>query len=107
MREMGERLYESTRIVINSVFKYAIASGVITHNPVTLLPFKRAKRVNRTPLTPAQLTHFLKEIKLPQYNEIRQYAYAMYFCGLRPCELTYEAHFENGFLLARNRKRKT
>mgnify|MGYP001863575940 CR=1 FL=1 len=106
MREMGERLYESTRIVINSVFKYAIASGVITHNPVTLLPFKRAKRVNRTPLTPAQLTHFLKEIKLPQYNEIRQCAYAMYFCGLRPCELNYEAHFENGFLIARNRKRK-
>ena len=106
MREKGERLYESTRIVINSVFKYAIASGVIIHNPVTLLPFKRAERSNRVPLTQLQLTYFLKEIQLPKYDEIRQCAYAMYFFGLRPCELDHEAHFENGFLIARNRKRK-
>ena len=106
MRGLGDRMYESVRIVLNSIFKYAIASGVTTYNPVTLLPFKRAERKNRAPLSKSQLVNFLHEIKKQKYDEIRQCAYAMYFFGLRPCELDDEARFENGFLIARNRKRK-
>ena len=106
MRGLSDRMYEGVRIVLNSVFKYAIASGVISHNPVTLLPFKRAERKNRAPLSKAQISSFLQEIRKPQYDDIRQCAYAMYFFGLRPCELDDEARFESGFLLARNRKRK-
>ena len=106
MRGLSDRMYESVRIVLNSVFKYAIASGVTTYNPVTLLPFKRAERKNRSPLSGEQLVKFLHDIKNPKYDEIRQCAYAMYFFGLRPCELDHEARFENGFLVSRNRKRK-
>ena len=106
MRGLGDRMYESVRIVLNSVFKYAIASGVTTYNPVTLLPFKRAERKNRSPLSTEQLINFLHEIKKPKYDDIRQCAYTMYFFGLRPCELDHDARFENGFLIARNRKRK-
>ena len=34
------RVYEDLRIVLNSVFKYAMASGIISHNPVTLIPLQ-------------------------------------------------------------------
>ena len=100
------RRYEDLRTVFNGAFKYAIASGVITHNPVTLIPFKRADRTPRKALTNAQIISFLIKIREPRYETIRQCAYALYFFGLRPCEIDEEARFEDGFLIARNRKRK-
>lgn len=100
------RTYEEMRTLLNSVFKYSIASGVITHNPVTLVPFKRAKRNNRSALSEEQIKQFLERLKEPKFNDIRQGAYILFFFGIRPCELDKEAHFENGFLICRNRKRK-
>ncbi len=100
------RMYEEMRTLLNSVFKYTIASGIITHNPVTLVPFKRAKRKNRAAMTDEQIKEFLLRLKEPMFDEIRQAAYVLYFFGIRPCELDEEAHFENGFLICRNRKRK-
>lgn len=100
------RKYEDMRTLMNSVFKYAQASGVISTNPVTLIPFKRAERISRDALEIECVLEFLKRITEPKYDRIRQCAYAMYFFGLRPCECDDEAHFENGFLIARNRKRK-
>ena len=38
------RVYEDLRIVLNSVFKYTMASGIISHNPVTLIPFNKYPR---------------------------------------------------------------
>ena len=35
-----------------------------------------------------------------------QFAYTLYFFGLRPCEIDEETHREGDFLIARNRKRK-
>ena len=100
------RMYEELRSVLNQTFKYAIASGIINHNPVTLLPFKRAERESRGDLSPEKIHTFFNKIKDPKYDRIRQGAYVLYFFGLRPCELDKEARFENGFLICRNRKRK-
>lgn len=100
------RFYEDMRTVFNSIFKYAIASGLIAHNPVALVPFKRAERQNRDSLSYEQIKRFLKNIKEPRFDRIRQAAFVFYFFGIRPCELDEEAHFENGFLVCRNRKRK-
>lgn len=100
------RRYEDMRTIFNSVFKYAIASGVITHNPVMLIPFRRAERVPRVALTDKQILSFLLKVREPRYDPIRQCAYVLYFFGLRPCEIDHETHFEDGFLIARNRKRK-
>lgn len=100
------RMYEDMRTEINQIFKYAIASGIITHNPVTLIPFKRAERKKREALTDFQIKEFLIRIREPQYDRIRQAAYIFYFFGIRPCELDEEARFENGFFICRNRKRK-
>ena len=100
------RKYEDMRIIFNSIFKYAKASGIITYNPVEMIPFKRAERENRDRLTDEQIKTFLTNLQTPLFDKIRNFAYAMYFFGLRPCEIDDEAHFENGFLICRNRKRK-
>lgn len=104
--DASPRLYEDMRTLLNSVFKYAIASGVIVHNPVTLVPFKRAERKNRSRMTDKQILGFLSRISFPKFDRIRQVAYVLYFFGLRPCEIDRETRFENGFLISRNRKRK-
>ena len=100
------RRYEDLRTVFNGTFKYAIASGIITHNPVMLIPFRRAERVPRVALTDEQILSFLLKIRESRYDPIRQCAYVLYFFGLRSCEIDHEARFEDGFLIARNRKRK-
>lgn len=100
------RKYEDMRIIFNSIFKYAKASGIITYNPVEMIPFKRAERENRDRLTDGQIKTFLTNLQAPPFDKVRNFAYAMYFFGLRPCEIDEEAHFENGFLICRNRKRK-
>lgn len=100
------RGYEDMRTLLNQIFKYAIASGVIIHNPIALVPFKRAERNKRDRMTDTQIFAFLNRLKSPAYDKIRQLAYVLYFFGLRPCEIDDEARFENGFLICRNRKRK-
>ena len=100
------RKYEDMRIIFNSIFKYAKASGIITYNPVEMIPFKRAERENRDRLTDEQIKTFLTNLQAQLFDKIKNFAYAMYFFGLRPCEIDEEAHFENGFLICRNRKRK-
>ena len=100
------RMYEELRSLYNQIFKYAVASGIINHNPVTLIPFKRAERKNRDAMTEEQIKVFLRRIKEPRFDRIRNSAYMLYFFGLRPSELDEEARFENNFLICRNRKRK-
>lgn len=100
------RKYEDMRIIFNSIFKYAKASGIITYNPVEMIPFKRAERENRDRLTDGQIKTFLTNLQAPLFVKVRNFALAMYFFGLRPCEIDEEAHFKNGFLICRNRKRK-
>lgn len=108
MQEFADRprLYEDMRILLNSIFKYALLNAVISHNPVTLIPFKRAERKSRRSLTTAEIKEFLTTVQKAKHEKIRQTVYVLYFFGVRPCELDDEAHFENGFLICRNRKRK-
>ena len=106
MKEVKPRKYEELRTLFNGIFKYAIASGILTNNPVALIKFKRAERQNRECLSEDEIKAFLKRIKEVKYNDIRQFAYILYFFGLRPCEIDEETHREGDFLIARNRKRK-
>lgn len=104
--EKQPRMYEEMRILLNSIFKYALLNAVISHNPVTLIPFRRAERISRRALTSDEIHIFLQNIREPKFDKVRQTAYALYFFGVRPCEIDEEAHFENNFLVCRNRKRK-
>ncbi len=106
MKEVKPRKYEELRTLFNGIFKYAVASGILQHNPVSLIKFKRAERQNRDALPEDEAIAFLERIKQPQYNDIRQAVYLLYFFGLRPCEVDEEARREGNFLIVRNRKRK-
>ena len=106
LKDVKPRKYEDLRTLFNGIFKYAIASGIITHNPVALIPFKRAERQARDALPEEEIYAFLKRVELPEFEPIRQGAYLLYFFGLRPCEVDQETHREDDFLIARNRKRK-
>ena len=106
LKEVKPRKYEELRTLFNGIFKYAVASGIITHNPVALIKFKRAERQSRESLSKDEILAFLERIKEPKYNNIRQFAYILYFFGLRPCEIDEETHREDDFLITRNRKRK-
>ena len=106
MQTFNPRMYEQMRTIFNGIFKYAKANGNITINPIDMIPFKRAERQNRDRISDEQIIAFLNNLTDPFYDRIRNFAYAMYFFGLRPCEIDDEARFENGFLICRNRKRK-
>ena len=99
------RVYEGLRIVLNSVFKYTMASGIISHNPVTLIPFKKTERSNRRALTPDEIRKLLERLELPEFQAYKRTFLILLFFGLRPCELA-DAHFEGDFLVARNAKRR-
>ena len=100
------RLYEDLRTVLNSIFKYAIASGVTTYNPVTLIPFKKASRQSeRRALNEEELDRLHNRLNLPEFSPYKRTFLLMLYFGLRPCEVN-EVRFEGDFLIARNAKRK-
>ena len=99
------RLYEDLRVILNSVFKYSIASGLITHNPMALIPFKKATRNSRRALTNEELKKMLNRLNMDEFGAYKQTFLILLFFGLRPCELE-DARFDGDFLIARNAKRK-
>ena len=106
LKDVKPRKYEELRTLFNGIFKYAVASGLIQNNPVALIKFKRAERQTREALSEDEIKAFLERINDVKYDKIRQFAYILYFFGLRPCEIDEETHREGEFLIARNRKRK-
>ena len=105
MTKVKGRVYEDLRVVLNSVFKYALASGVITHNPMLLIPFKKAERNNRRAMTEDEVKKMIERLNMDEYSDYKRTFLILLFFGLRPCELE-DARFEGDFLLARNAKRK-
>lgn len=105
MATVHGRVYEDLRVVLNSVFKYALANSFIINNPMLLIPFKKAERINRRALTNEELKKLFECLNLPEFKEYRQTFLILLFFGLRPCELE-DARFEGDFLIARNAKRK-
>lgn len=99
------RLYEDLRTLFSQIFKYAVNSGIITHNPVALIPFKKSDRVSHNALSVEQIKTLLSALERPEFAKYKQSFLIMLYFGLRPCELA-GAHFEGDFLVARNAKRK-
>lgn len=99
------RLFEDLRTVVNSIFKYAIASGIMMYNPVALIPFKKADRNARRALSKAELERMIQRLNLPEFRAYNRTFLILLYFGLRPCEIE-GARFEGDFLIARNAKRK-
>ena len=106
MNTLNARSYEDMRTVFNSVFKFAMALGLLTVNPIALVPFQRAERQVREALSEEEIERFLQRITETRFDKIRQMAYFYYFFGLRASELDEETRREGDFLITRNRKRK-
>ncbi len=106
MKDVKPRKYEELRTLFNQIFKYAMGNGITPHNPVILIPFKRAERKIRETLSKNDILNFLTKLQEPEFDKIRQGAYLLYFFGLRPCEIDAETRREGDFLITRNRKRK-
>ena len=68
LKEVKPRKYEELRTLFNGIFKYAVASGIITHNPVALIKFKRAERQSRESLSKDEILAFLERIKAAKYD---------------------------------------
>ena len=105
MTKAEGRVYEDLRVIFNSIFKYAIASGILTYNPMVLIPFKRAERNTRRALTYDEQKTLVERLNSPEFEEYKRTFLILLYFGLRPCELE-DAHFEGDFLIARNAKRK-
>lgn len=99
------RLYEDLRTLFSQIFKYAVNSGIIAHNPVSLILFKKSDRVSHNALSVEQIKTLLSALERPEFAKYKQPFLIMLYFGLRPCELA-DAHFEGDFLIARNAKRK-
>lgn len=106
MNTLQARSYEDMRTVFNCVFKFAMALGLLTLNPIALVPFQRAERQVREALSEEEIQRFLLRINETRFDKIRQMAYFYYFFGLRASELDEETRREGDFLITRNRKRK-
>ena len=105
MATVQGRVYEDLRVVLNSVFKYALANSLISNNPMLLIPFKKAERNSRRALTTEELKRLIHRLNLSEFKDYKQTFLILLFFGLRPCELE-DARFEEDFLIARNAKRK-
>ena len=90
-----------------SQFRVKICSrrGVIIHNPMLLIPFKKAERINRRALTDEEVRKNNCKAFLAQIQKLQAAFLALLFFSLRTCELS-DSRFEGDFLIARNAKRK-
>ena len=85
--------------ILNQIFKYAIAFGKITQNPLTVVPHKQHKRKNGVRLTLDEESKLLSECR-PNYRLF----FALYlYCGIRPSEI-YTVRFEGDFVVCQNIK---
>lgn len=82
MATVHGRVYEDLRIVLNSVFKYALANSFIINNPMLLIPFKKAERINRRALTNEELKKLFKRLNLPEFKDYKQTFLILLFFGL-------------------------
>ena len=105
MSGISGRLYDDLRTLFSQIFKYAENSGIITYNPVALIPFKKSERVSHNALSVGQIKTLLNALDRPEFAKYKQVFLIMLYFALRSCELA-DAHFEGDFLIARNVKRK-
>jgi len=45
MATVQGRVYEDLRVILNSVFKCALANGLISNNPMLLIPFTQRRKL--------------------------------------------------------------
>ncbi len=83
LRERSGRNYEDVRILLNGIFKYAIANGILERNPLDAVFVMPHERTTGKALTYDAERSFVEAIRGSVYES----AYLiMLYTGCRPCE---------------------
>ena len=82
-REKG-RTCETVRSILNGIFEYAVASGVIDRNPMKAVFIKKHERTTGTALSKDEERNFVESIKGTKHEAI---FLKMLYSGVRPCEI--------------------
>ena len=82
-KEKG-RTCETVRSILNGIFEYAVASGVIDRNPMKAVFIKKHERTTGTALSKDEERNFVESIKGTKHEAI---FLKMLYSGVRPCEI--------------------
>ena len=93
---------KETFSLLNGIFKLAIAYGLISKNPLAVVIVEKHQSTHGNPLSKEEEKILLNGTKGTRYQQL--FAVALY-TGLRPNEFA-TARIENGFIVAKNSKRK-
>lgn len=93
---------EACKSQLNQIFTYAKKLNLIAVNPIDIIVFKKHERKHGTALSKQEEKILLEKVKGTAYE--LQFAVALY-TGMRPNEYK-SAKIENGFIIAKNSKRK-
>ena len=92
---------DDVHTVLNQIFKYALAYGILQRNPLAIIPYKQHERVNGKRLTPEE-ERLLLDKSAPKFKCF----FAIYlYCGIRPGELN-TVRIEEPFIVCQNTKQK-
>lgn len=92
---------DDVHTLVNQIFKYAIAFGIVQQNPLSVVPYRQHQRKNGSRLTATEAERLLLLSK-PQYRVF----FAIYlYTGIRPGEM-YFAEICGHFIETTNLKRK-
>ena len=84
-KEKG-RTCETVRSILNGIFEYAVASGVIDRNPMKAVFIKKHERTTGTALSKDEERNFVESIQGTKHEAI---FLKMLYSGVRPCEINY------------------
>lgn len=83
LRESSGRTYEDVRVLLNGIFKYAMANGIIDRNPLDAVFIAPHERTTGQALTLDAERRFVECIKGTDYEGIML---LLLYTGCRPCE---------------------
>jgi len=84
LRKKHSRTYEDVRMLLNGIFKYARANGLIELNPIEAIYLPPHERINGEALTPNEESRFITEIVGSPLEGI---FLIMLYSGARPSEV--------------------
>lgn len=78
------RACEDVKMLLNNIFDYAVANGILERNPIKAVYIPKHQRKNGQALTPTQEKQFVQNIKGSKYEN---YFLKMLYSGVRPSEV--------------------
>ena len=105
LSEEKGRTCETVKSILNGIFEYAVASGVIDRNPMKAVFIKKHERTTGTALSKDEERNFVESIKGTKHEAI---FLKMLYSGVRPCEINdIKEDLRNNTITIKNGKLKS